>query len=295
VTREPDLNPLFQQALVAIDASDLSALQRLLHEHPELATTRLEHPGEWLRSRVGSALDDFFARPYLLWFVAEDPVRADALPSNICQVAETIIAVARRERPDLLQEQLDYALTLVSWSWVAARCGVQLDLIDTLIDAGAAPAGNANNALVNRHVAAAERLIARGGTLTLAAALCLERWNELPALAEGASASQCQFALVLAALNGNAKAIAWMLANGADLNAPSESLYSHGTPLHHAVSSGALDAVRVLVDAGADLARTDTAWGGTPLCWAQHYIEERVPGREAEYAAIAAFLQECCS
>ena len=42
-----------------------------------------------------------------------------------------------------LQEQLDTTLRLVCWSGVAARFGVQLEMIDALIDAGAAPAGEA--------------------------------------------------------------------------------------------------------------------------------------------------------
>ena len=60
--------------------------------------------------RIRSTLDDFFARPYLLWFVAEDPVRNDKLPGNIAQVARAIITAAERQRVESLQEQLDYAL-----------------------------------------------------------------------------------------------------------------------------------------------------------------------------------------
>jgi peptide-methionine (S)-S-oxide reductase len=46
-------------------------------------------------------------------------------------------------------------------------------------------------------------------------------------------------------------------------------LYSHATALHHAVSSGSLDAVKVLVEAGAALDATDTVYAGTPLGWAE--------------------------
>jgi ankyrin repeat protein len=57
---------------------------------------------------------------------------------------------------------------------------------------------------------------------------------------------------------------------GADINKPSEHLYSHGTPLHHAVWSGSLDTVKVLINAGADVRARDTAWNGTPLGWAEY-------------------------
>jgi peptide-methionine (S)-S-oxide reductase len=240
---------------------------------------------------VGSALDGFFARPYLLWFVAEDPERTGSLPPSIVAMMEQVIAVARAQHVATLQEQLDYTLTLVAWSWVAARCGVQLDLIDALIDAGASPVGNASNALVNRHPAAAERLVARGDPLTLASATCLGRWGAAPALAAAAEPGERQFALVLAALNGQADALRWLLDHGADATSSCEVLYPHATPLHHAVCSGSLDAVRVLVAAGADLHQRDTAWHGTPLGWAEHYAQQVEPGRAADFAAIVEYLR----
>jgi hypothetical protein len=41
---------------------------------------------------------------------------------------------------------------------VAQRCGVQIERIDTLVDAGASPDGAPDCALVNGHGAAAEHL-----------------------------------------------------------------------------------------------------------------------------------------
>jgi ankyrin repeat protein len=57
---------------------------------------------------------------------------------------------------------------------------------------------------------------------------------------------------------------------GVDLNAPCANLYSHATALHHAVHSGSLDAVKVLVEAGARFDTKDTIYGGTPLGWAEY-------------------------
>src|SRR5262249_55284492 len=159
-----------------IGAGDVPALDRLLTEHPELSRERLTAPGPWLRDRIGGALDGFFKDPYLLWFVAEDVPVHEALPKNIAEVARAIIQSARGA--PALQELLDTTLRLVCWSGVAQRCGVQIDLIDTLLDAGASPDGGPNNALVNGHVAAAGHLVARGAELTLASAVCLERWDD---------------------------------------------------------------------------------------------------------------------
>jgi ankyrin repeat protein len=282
---------LFARAVAAIDRGDASGLRALLREHPDLASQRLESPGAWLRQAVGGALDGFFARPYLLWFVAEDPVRQNTLPPNIVEIASLIVEEARLQAAESLQAQLDHALRLVAWSGVAARCGVQLGLIDVLVEAGAVPAENANNALVNRHLAAAERLIQLGGRLTLPPALCLDRWDEIPRLFAEANAGQRQFALVLAALNGKAEAVRWMLASGVPPNQPSGDLYSHGTPLHHAVCSGSLETVKAMIEGGADATIADTAWNGTPLGWALHYVSEAGPDRVAAYQEIARYLR----
>jgi hypothetical protein len=286
------LDSLFREAVSAIDAGDLTTLERLLAEHPRLVRDRLDSPGAWLRDKVGGAIDGFFRQPYLLWFVAEDPVRNDKLPRNIAQVATTIIQAAQREGVASLQEQLDYALRLVAWSWVARQCGVQIELIDVLVDAGASPDGVPDDALVNSNFAAAERLLERGAELTLATALCLGRWDDVTRLAQTATARQKQMGLVLAALKGKAEALARLIAVGVDVNAPSPDLYSHATPLHHAVCSGSLDAVKVLVEAGAELGTRDKAENATPLGWAEYYQGEKKGDDVKRYAEIAAYLRE---
>jgi peptide-methionine (S)-S-oxide reductase len=271
VSEAKRVDALFREAVSAIDAGDVATLGRLLAAHPELVRARLASPGAWLRGKVGKALKGFFEKPYLLWFVAEDPVRNGTLPANIAQVARIIIDAAKREGVNSLQEQLDYALRLVGWSWIARQCHVQIELIDVLVDAGASPEGVPDAALVNGHIAAAQRLVERGATLTLATALCLERWDDVPRLAATTSASDKQMAFILSALRGNARALATMIKlGGVELNRPSRELYSHATALHHAVNSGSLEAVRVLVDAGADLHARDKAYDATPLGWAEH-------------------------
>lgn len=287
------LDTLFRDAVAAMDAGDVAKVERLTREHPRLLRERLKSPGPWLRDKVGRALDGFFEKPHLLWFVAEDPVRNDTLPANIAQVAASIIDAARREKIDSLQEQLDYALSLVAWSWVADRCGVQLPLIDVLVDAGASMDGVPDNALVNGHTAAAEHLVQRGARLTLATALCIGRWQDVPALAEQASQRDKQFALTLAALNGKAEGLVRLVPYDVDVSAPSKDLYAHATPLHHAVSSGSLDAVRVLVEAGAELSAKDNLHRNTPLGWAEHFVSEaRTCEPARQYVQIAQYLRD---
>jgi peptide-methionine (S)-S-oxide reductase len=282
---------LFQKAVVLIGAGDAPALDRLLTEHPELARERLTTPGPWLRDKIGGALDGFFKDPYLLWFVAEDVPVHGLLPKNIVELTRVILRLARGA--DAWQEQLDSTLRLVCWSGVAQRCGVQTELIDALLGEGACPDGGPNNALVNGHVAAAEHLVARGAALSLASAVCLGRWDDAHRFAATATDSEKQFALVLAALNGKTQAVKWLIGSGADVNQPSADLYSHGTPLHHAVCSGSLSTVQALVEAGADLAKPDTAWNGTPLAWANYYLAERKDDDgQRNHGAIVEYLRE---
>jgi len=288
------LDALFRQAVSAIDAGNVDTLKRLLATHPELTRERLDSPGPWLRDSVGGALDGFFQRPYVLWFVAEDPVRNGKLPGNIAAVARTIIQAAQREGVDTLQEQLDYALRLVCWSWIARDCGVQIELIDALIDAGASSDGTHSDAAIyNGNFAAAEHLLERGAPLTLLTALSLGRWADVERLARSAPLREKQDAFVQAAMNGKAEALRRMLALGMDPTTVSAQTQSHASALHHAVWSGSLDAVKVLVEAGADLNRRDTIYDGTPLGWARHGEQGKDDKSHAkQYPEIAAYLRE---
>jgi peptide-methionine (S)-S-oxide reductase len=302
------LDALFREAVSAIDAGDAPTLEQFLAAHPRLVRDRLGAPGAWLRDKVGGALDGLFRQPFLLWFVAEDPVRNGRLPKNIAGAARTIIRAAQREGVESLQEQLDYALRLVCWSWIARECGVQIELIDELIDSGASVDArsiyqhrhgtHSDAAIYNGNFKAAEHLLARGAPLTLTTALCLGRWADVERLAPAATLPDKQDAFVQAAMHGNAEALRRMLALGIEATTVSDRTQSHGTALHHAVWSGRLDAVRVLVEAGADLHRRDTMYDGTPLGWAEESCVEvneangHRAGARKQYAEIAAYLRE---
>jgi peptide-methionine (S)-S-oxide reductase len=268
----PDLlEPRFREAVDAIDSGNADGLESLLTARPELVRDRLDG-GE-----------GYFRRPYLLWFVAENPVRNGRLPPNIAEVTRVILRAARQGRVESLQEQIDYALALVCSGRVPRECGVQRELIDALDDAGADLNGALAPALAHREVAAAERLLERGAALSLTAAVCLRRTDAVARLAPAAGAGERQEALAAAALYGNAGALASLIGLGADVNAYSPpGFHPHGTALHHAVDSGSLDAVRTLVEAGANRGARDRVHEATPLGWAEYL------GR----AEIAAYLRQ---
>lgn len=207
--------------------------------------------------------------------------------------SRAIIEAARRVGAKHLQKQLDSTLHFAVCSRVGRENGRQVELLDVLIDAGASTVGAPVQALICCNPAAAEHLLKRGATLTLPAAVCLERWDDVTRLGRTASARDKQLALALAALNGKSQGLARLLSLGVDVNAFSTGFYTHATPLHHAVWSGSLEAVKVLVEAGANLATRDKAEHGTPLGWAEYarsLPERSEPGRQ--YAEIVAYLRE---
>jgi len=284
-------DPLFRRALAALDAGEADTLAQLLDSHPGLARQRLDTPAE-----------GYFRHPFLLCFIADNPIRRGRLPGNIVVMAGVIVQAIRRQAADTLREQLEYALGLVATGRIPRECGVQAELIDLLIDAGAAP-GDGISALANGNPDAAWQLIRRGGKLTLAAAVGIgfERAGvgsaqEVDRMMAGTGKREKQLALVVAAFYGRADILARLIGVGMDPDAYPDvdsGFHSHGTALHQAVSSGSLAAVKVLVEAGADAGKRDRIYDGTPLDWAEYMKREPGVGEEEKkkFGWIADYLR----
>lgn len=283
------LDSLFQQAVDAIDAGDAATLERLLAEHPQLVKERLKAPGAWLRDQIGGALDSFYKDPYLLWFVTEDAVRTGRLSPNVVEVARTIIDAAKRENVDTLPEQLETTIHFAVCSPVGRNDGLQIQLIDALLDGGASPE-HTLDALVCRNPAALEHLLERGAKMSLPVAVCTERMEEIAKLGPAATTEEKQIALAAAALNGKAKGLTELIKHGVVLDDFSSGFYTHATPLHHAVNSASLAAVKALAEAGAKLDTKDLAHHATPLHWAE-YGAKGDGERASSYTEIADYLR----
>ncbi|MCU1228278.1 MAG: Peptide methionine sulfoxide reductase msrA [Acidobacteria bacterium] len=248
------MQPSFRDAVAAIDAGELAALERQLAADPELLRDRADY---------GEA---YFHRPYLLWFVAGNPSRTERLAPNIVEIANAIIAAAKNV--ETLQQQLDYTLELVASSALARESGAQHELIDLLVDSGASPDCTLS-AVMYRELAAAEQLLARGARLTLPTAIATRRVTA--ELIDGADADERAIAFAAAAFFGDVATLATLLARGASISAYSPpAFHPHATALHHAVDGDSLAAVRFLVEAGADLTVEDRIYRGTPLGWAEY-------------------------
>ena len=152
----------------------------------------------------------------------------------------------------------------------------------------------------------AEALIKAGASvedagLSLTAAVCLGRRDDIARLSAGTSAEEKQKALAAAAYNARLDAIDTALALGADPNARNAGLNPDATALHNAVCSGSLPAVQKLVDAGAGIDAKDGPYQATPLAWAEYFVREsgadrveyfqRAGSRPKHYTEIAAYLR----
>jgi ankyrin repeat protein len=173
------------------------------------------------------------------------------------------------------------------------KAGLQVALVETLIDFGAALEAHGSGewtsplstALAFGYVPAAEALVRRGARVeTLPVAAGLGRLEDARRLLPAASSLERHRATALAAQLGHVEILRLLLDAGEDPNRYNpKGNHSHSTPLHQAAWAGHDAVVRMLVERGARLDIKDTIHEGTPLGWAEHggrkeiaeYLRER--------------------
>jgi hypothetical protein len=128
-------------------------------------------------------------------------------------------------------------------------------------------------------------LIQRGGPLTLATAVGLGFAEDVERLLSGADKEERQVAFVMAAFCDRADLLMRLIRSDVDLNAfpgNQTGFHAHATALHQAVSSGSMAAVKILVEAGADLTLRDRIYEGTPLDWAEYLLRDEDIGKDGK-------------
>ncbi len=283
-------DPLFKKAVDAIDRGDAKVLENLLQAHPDLVSRRLETPNE----------QGYFKEPYLLWFVADNPIRYPRLPANIVDITRLLVDALRKADVDNYQYIVNSTLGLVTTGRIPKESGVQIPLMDLLIDeAGAQTKGSVLGPIGQHNFEAASHLLARGSDYDLATAAGFGRMDDVKRLLEHSTDSQRYVALVVASFFGNSPIIAMLIDAGVEVNGRGTAkdfagFHSHASALHQAVYSGSLESVKLLVNAGASLQATDSAYHGTPLGWAIYMREEEASSQEERdrFFAIEAFLKE---
>ena len=255
-------DPEFRRAVELLDAGDRDAMATLLAAHPKLATQHVEFEG-----------GNYFSRPTLIEFVAENPTRHGRLPANIAEVAGVILeAGANADRASV-----DSALGLVASSRVARDSGVQIPLIDVLCAYGADPEKAMLPALLYGETSAVEALLQHGATVDLVVVAVTKRDADLGALLRESDPEERQLALNLAAEYGSTDVVRLLLDAGEDPNryGPVGS-HSHATPLHQAALAGHEEIVALLLSRGARPEIKDVRFSGTPADWANYSGHERV-------------------
>jgi hypothetical protein len=274
VTRDDSPVFQFESAVEAVVTGDLAALESLLRQNPELVrarSTRVTH------------FDPPVHRATLLHYVAANGVEGyrQKTPKNAVEIAKALLQAGAEVDAlvDLYGGHYTTMSMLVSSSH-PANAGVQVALIETLLDFGASLEARGSEkwgsplmtALAFGYLSAAEALVKRGARIdNIAAAAGLGRLTDAAQLLATADPESRRRALALAAQHGHVDIVRLLLDAGEDPNRYNpDGNHSHSTPLHQAVLAGHDAVVRLMVERGARLDVKDTIYQSTPLGWARY-------------------------
>jgi ankyrin repeat protein len=283
---------LFESAVHAVVTGDAATLTRLLREHPDLARMR--------STREHCAT--------LLHYVSANGVEGyrQVSPANAAEITKILLdAGAEVDAEADVYGGACTALGLVATSGPPAVAGVQIPVIDMLLDRGArmdliGSVGNQHallhGCLANGQPRAAAHLLSRGAPVDLIAAAGLGRldlvarfFDDRGELLPSATQAQRLEGFSYACAYGRATVVEFLLDHGIDVNA---QLSGHGAGhkgLHVAAYHGHVDVVDLLIRRDADLDAIDETWQTPPLIWAlTGWKRKNVP--TSRYYAIVARL-----
>ena len=293
-------HPQYYRAVQALDAGDIDKLRQLLVTYPKLLDARGYLDGAFDRAGFGGAT--------LLHHIAGEPIRT-RLPANIVEVTRFLLE--QGADPNAITTSDSAAvLALVTRSDQVLWNGVEKDLLETLISAGAQAGANdgrivwetmlrgrtegasvlvenlENNELRFAagagQIPAMAKFFAGAGQLNKAA---YPRYRP-PATEDGPEVPQTltdqdvlDEALAFAVLNNQFEAVEFLLARGGNINSRPIGIWFPGDPgstlLHKAVDVQATAMLRFLLEQGADPLLADKRWNSTARAWASYsgYIE----------------------
>ena len=263
----------FETAVEAIITGDLPGLQTLLGNHPELIRAR--------STRITNH-DPAKHRATLLHYIAANGVEDYRQMSSKSAVAIAKALLKAGADPNAFAGMYGGKCTTMSMlvsSSHPAQAGVQVALVNTLVDFGAAVEALSSKsgsplmtALIFGYLNAARALVRRGAKVNdLAAAAGLGSTVDAKSLLTTATSKSRHRALALAAQLGHASIVKLLLDAGVNPNRYNpQGYHSHATPLHQAVCAGRMSVVRLLVGRGARLDMKDKIYDGSPLDWAFH-------------------------
>lgn len=206
-------------------------------------------------------------------------------PANAVEIAKILLNAGAEVDAVSDSYGKDTTLVLVATSVHPERAGVQIALLELLLDHGAAPDG-VNPCLRNGRPEAAEFLAQRGAPLDLEAAAGLGRLDLVQKLLSEAKPEQVNAGLWWASEYGRNNVVDFLLNSGADLRAGENT----GMPaLHWAIVGGHLETVKLLLKRGASL-EAKNQYGGTALGQAHWCVSNSDPG--VDFAPIVKLLTD---
>jgi ankyrin repeat protein len=283
----------FEAAADALVNGDLATLEKLLKENPRLTRARStrEHRSTLLHYVSANGIEDFRQKT----------------PKNIVEIARLLLKAGS----DANAESDAYggrstALGLTATSYHPEAAGVQLALMDLLIEHGAnidGPDGGSavNGCLHNGRGDAAEYFASRGARLDLEGAAGVGRldivesfFNSDGSLKPPATQQQMKDGFAWACEFGRTGVIDFLLQKGIGVDA--KLRHNGQIGLHWAAYGGHVDAVKLLLKRGSPVDAKDESFGGTPLNWALYAwgnaTERNVErGRGRHYEVVALLVQ----
>lgn len=238
----------FEAAADAIAAGDRKTLEPLLREDPKLIRERSarEHHATLLHYVSANGIENFRQKtPKSIVAIARHLLDAGADVNAECDVYGGRATT----------------LNLVGTSVHPHRAGVQIDLMQLLLDRGAEiRPGDVRACLANGRGPAAEFLASKGAPLTPEESAGVGRLDWIRN--QKASADDLRHGFLWACQYGHNAVVEYMLDNGlVDLKAHD---IDKQTALHHAVMGAQPGTIRLLIDRGASL-EARNIYNGTPL------------------------------
>ncbi len=284
VTRAGSPVSAFEAAADAIVSGDLAVLKKLLADHPTLVRERStrEHRSTLLHYVSANGVEDFRQKT----------------PKNIVEITNLLLdAGAEVDAESEAYGGGCTTLGLVATSVHPERAGVQIALLQTLLDRGASlqkqSAGNnhsiVHGCIANGQPAAARFLAERGAPLDLESAATVGRLDVLERFFSGTGEldpRQVQSAFFYACGYGCVESVRFLLDRGVD---PAARNPQGETPLHWACWSPQPEAIEILLERGVPVDVKDERFEATPLDMAlwtwNKTTEEEV--RQQCYKAVA--------
>src|SRR5581483_6607820 len=276
----------FEAAADAVVEGDVATPTRLLREDPSLIRARSTraHQSTLLHYVGANGVEDFRQKT----------------PKKAVEIASILLSAGAEVDAD----NGDYggrgtALGVVATSVHPARAGVQIALLDTLLQAGASPDGLPGGwnpliaALHNGRGFAAEFLASRGARLDLEGAAGVGHLDIVKSffdangtLKAGATVAQMEDGFLWACEYGHAEVAEFLLESGLGV-----ATNRGCTGLHWAAFNAHADIVKLLLNRSAPIDVRDENFGGTPLGWALYGWADPPPESErSRYPEVVASL-----